>query len=201
LVSEGPEIRLRCRGIPYAEAQEEHGNGENNVQPNISHVVGNYAEDRLIAGVKSEHSHESVDDSEDSEERARGTSAGQAAHEKDRSRGQMDNIMREIDVKDAKQHWHPIRARSANSGNESENSNCQEDDTKKHSECFNHCETSCWFKTSRLWQFAPVAGKRKSRVNRNGHGQMLSKIDHMKLVYLLVAACLAIVVDLAPAQD
>jgi len=108
LVSEGPEIRLRCRGIPYAEAQEEHGNGENNMQPNISHVVGNYAEDRLIAGVKSEHSHESVDDSEDSEKRPRGTGAGQAAHEKDRSRSQMDNVMREIDVKDAKQHWHAV---------------------------------------------------------------------------------------------
>ncbi len=32
-------------------------------------------------------------------------------------------------------------------------------------------------------------------------GKCCLKIDNMKLVYLLVAACLAIVVDLAPAQD
>src|SRR6266513_4048711 len=113
----------------------------------------------------------------------------------------MHNAVRGIDHEDAKQHRHPIRAGSANSGNESKDPNCQEDNTKKHSKCFNHCETSCWFKRLRLWQFAPIAGKRKSRVNRNGHGQMLSKIDNMKLSYLLVAACLAIVVDPSPAGD
>jgi peptide-methionine (S)-S-oxide reductase len=52
-----------------------------------------------------------------------------------------------------------------------------------------------------LWQLAPVAGKRKSRINGNEHAQMLSKIDNMKLVHLLVGACLAFVVDLSPAQS
>ena len=41
----------------------------------------------------------------------------------------------------------------------------------------------------------------KKPVNRNGRGQMLSKIDNMKLVYLLVGVCLAIVVDFSPAAD
>src|SRR3982074_1542654 len=95
-----------------------------------------------------------------------------------------------IDHEDAKQHRHSIRAGSADAGNESEDPNRQKDNTKKHSECFNHCETSCWFKTLRLWQFARLPGKRKSPVNRNGHAQMLSKIGNMKLVYLLVWACL-----------
>src|SRR5205807_5179 len=118
-----------------------------------------------------------------------------------RARGDVHNAVRGVDMEDAKQHRHPIRTGGGDSGNEPEDPNRQKDNTKKHSKCFNHCETSCWFKTLRLWQFVPLAGKRKSRVNRNGHGRMLSKIDNMKLVYLLVGACLAIVVDLSPAED
>src|SRR3977135_504566 len=106
-----------------------------------------------------------------------------------------------IDHEDAKQHRHSIRPGSADAGNESADPNRQKDNTKKHSKCFNHCETSRWFKTLGLWQFAPLTGKRKSRLNRNGYGQTLSKIDKMKPVYLLVGACLAIAADLSPAED
>jgi peptide methionine sulfoxide reductase msrA/msrB len=52
-----------------------------------------------------------------------------------------------------------------------------------------------------LWQFTPVAGKRKSRVNRNEHAQMLSKIDNMKLVCLLVGTWLLLSADPLSAQD
>src|SRR5205085_6503624 len=43
--------------------------------------------------------------------------------------------------------------------------------------------------------------REKAGLIATGHGRMLSKIDNMKLVYLLVGACLAIVVDLSPAED
>src|SRR5256884_2161062 len=41
----------------------------------------------------------------------------------------------------------------------------------------------------------------KKPVNRNGRGQMLSKIDNMKLAHLLVGAWLLLNVDPLPAQD
>src|SRR5256885_14938225 len=110
----------------------------------------------------------------------------------------MHNAVRGINHENTKQHRHPVRAGSANSGNESEDPNCQEDNTKKHSKCFNHCETSCWFKRLRLWQFGPIAGTRKSRVNRNAPGQMLSKIDNMKNSYLVVAPAPGTAVDPSP---
>jgi methionine-S-sulfoxide reductase len=51
-----------------------------------------------------------------------------------------------------------------------------------------------------LWQFMPVAGKRK-RVFRNVSWTRLSKIDNMKLAYLLVGAWLLLNVDPLSAQD
>jgi peptide methionine sulfoxide reductase msrA/msrB len=51
-----------------------------------------------------------------------------------------------------------------------------------------------------LWQFMPVAGKRK-RVFRNASWTRLSKIDNMKLAYLLVGAWLLLNVDPLSAQD
>jgi peptide methionine sulfoxide reductase msrA/msrB len=41
----------------------------------------------------------------------------------------------------------------------------------------------------------------KKGVFRNASSMRLSKIDNMRLVYLLVGACLAMIVDLSPAED
>jgi hypothetical protein len=78
----------------------------------------------------------------------------------------VDNAVRGIDHEDTKQHRHSIWAWRADGGNESEDPNRQKDNTKKHSECFNHCETACRFKTLRLWQLVSLAGKIKRGISQ-----------------------------------
>ncbi len=51
----------------------------------------------------------------------------------------MDNVMREIDVKDAKQHWHAVDV-CCYGRHKSENADDQENQTEKNCGSFNHCD-------------------------------------------------------------
>lgn len=108
----------------------------------------------------------------------------------------MHNAVHLVHHEDAEKH-----IIGGNPGNKSEDSDRQKDDTKKHSECFNHCETSYWFKTLRLWQFAAVAGKRKRGIVGNAFPARVSKIENMRVIPILIGACLALMVDLSLAQS
>src|SRR5260370_9972903 len=83
---------------------------------------------------------------------------------------------------------------SGDAGNEPEDSNRQEDDTKKHSKCFSHSDLLL---VSRRYAYGSVTKRwqAKSRLEfiRNGDAPELSKIDNMRLfrfAYLLLL-CLA----------
>jgi methionine-S-sulfoxide reductase len=47
----------------------------------------------------------------------------------------------------------------------------------------------------------PRGWQEKKPIIRNGHGPTMSKIDDMKIVHLLAAACSLMIVDLLPAQN
>src|SRR5207244_13220920 len=85
--------------------------------------------------------------------------------EEDGPRHDMHEIVRGVYMEDAKQHRHTIHV-ARHAGNEAEDTNRQKDNTKKHSKCFNHCETSYWFKTLRLWQLLSLAGKIKRGISQ-----------------------------------
>ncbi len=83
---------------------------------------------------------------------------------------------------------------SGDSGNEPEDSNRQEDGTKKHSKCFSHSDLLL---VSRRYAYGSVTkrwqAKRRLEFIRNGDAPELSKIDNMRLfrfAYLLLL-CLA----------
>src|SRR5216684_3598344 len=79
---------------------------------------------------------------------------------------------------------------SGDSGNEPEDSNRQEDGTKKHSKCFSHSDLLL---VSRRYAYGSVTkrwqAKRRLEFIRNGDAPELSKIDNMRLfrfAYLLL---------------
>src|SRR5260370_9320804 len=83
---------------------------------------------------------------------------------------------------------------SGDCGNEPEDSNRQEDDTKKHSKCFSHSDLLLG---SRRYAYGSVTkrwqAKRRLEFIRNGDASELSKIDNMRLfrfAYILLL-CLA----------
>jgi CRISPR/Cas system CMR-associated protein Cmr5 small subunit len=116
-----------------SKAEKQHHHRQCNMQPNISGVVGNHAKDWLITVVESERRHHSIDYSEDLEKGARRARTGHSAKEKDGSRCEMDNVMREIDVKDAKQHLIIRRGRD-----KPENAYDQKNYTEKDCGWFDH---------------------------------------------------------------
>jgi len=69
----------------------------------------------------------------------------------------MDNVVRSVYVKNAKQH--PISRRDR--GNKSNNSDEQEDETDENCGSFNHFLLRCGSRSNPLMTVAPLEGKKK----------------------------------------
>ena len=130
--------RPRRAAARWGEADGEHHDGKSNMQVGVRRIVRHQSHDRSrVAGDKSEHSDERVNNSEDLEEHARRAGAGHSAEQKNCSRSQVHDIVGKVDVKDAEQHRHAIDNVSRG-WDEPQNSDDQEDQTKKKSKCFSH---------------------------------------------------------------
>ena len=92
-------------------------------------IVRDHSEQRARRIHESENGHDRVDDTKDLKPEPRSSRARHCREEEDDPRHDMHEIVRGVDMEDAKQHRHTIHV-ARHSGNEAENSNRQEDDTK-----------------------------------------------------------------------
>jgi hypothetical protein len=132
------------------EADDEHRRRQNDVEPGIGRIVRYHGEQHSVGIHKPKDGYNSVDESKDLEPQAGGSGAGHRREQKDNARRDMDDAVHLVHHEDAEKH-----VIFSDSGNEAEDSNRQEDNTEKHSECFSH-RISNWFEKFRLWQGAQV---------------------------------------------
>ena len=84
---------------------------------------------------EAEHGNDRIDNSEELEPQTGSSGSCHRSNEEDCTRSNVHNAVHLVHHENAEKH-----IISSDSGNEPEDSNRQEDDTKKHSECFSHSD-------------------------------------------------------------
>src|SRR5262249_16930248 len=96
--------------------------------PGVRGIVCNQAKHRVMAVVKPEKRDKGINNPEDPEPCSGWCDTCHPGNEKDDARADVDTVVRRVDVKDA----HQTSISLSRGGDKAENSNKQEDDTKKN---------------------------------------------------------------------